>query len=206
MSYRKKRNYKKRPYRRYRRRTPMYRKLAMIPYPEKKYHDIVVTRTPSDAGSRDELTNINQGSSNEQRIGHSLKFVSMLLNLNAKVDPASSGTTVRYNVVLDKQPNGATPAINDIWETSDVISAMNKSNGKRFRILCGGRIDLSPTGDQIKTLSIWKDFKFGDTKYKGNTGTITDLSTNSLLLVLVSNETVNTPLVEVCCRLRYVDS
>lgn len=95
----------------------------------------------------------------------------------------------RVLIVLDKQANGAAPAITDILVTNNVSAPRNLNNSKRFKILMDKRFYLNAAGE-AGTAKIWKKYKkllipvqFNN----GTAGTVADIITNSLYLVTLGN-------------------
>ncbi len=109
------------------------------------------------------------------------------------------GDVVRFIVYLDKQTNGAAPAILDILETADVFSYLNLANSHRFRILWNKMFTLkhpSAAGASTAANIFAQDKRYFKYNWKGElpmefdstTGAITEIKSNNIGLLAISEQ------------------
>lgn len=146
------------------------------------------------------LNGVATGTDFTNRIGRRIRNLS--LELVGFLYPESQTTTqmdlCRVLIVLDKQPNGAIPAITDVLTSSTSLAGRNLNNAKRFTILkddmmeCGS---FSTTATQAvasapTTQRLVYHLPLGmETEYLNTTSAITSISTNSIVLLTVGNAT-----------------
>lgn len=84
---------------------------------------------------------VAQGVGENQRIGRKMTIKSLSMHINVTmpseqdVADLSTGDVIRLLVFVDKQANGALPAVTDLLETAVYDSFYNLSNTGRFRFL-----------------------------------------------------------------------
>jgi len=112
-------------------------------------------------------------------------------------------------VVLDKQANGAPPAVTDILLADAMQSPMNLSNSNRFKILAEGYFtEASTNGDYTSEgVEVYKKLNIPVQFNNGTAGTIADIATGSVYVLFAQNGTIGTaaPTVVWRSRIRYVD-
>lgn len=151
------------------------------------------------------LNDVAQGTSATTRVGRKILMKSLLVQGYLGV---ALGAIPRIVIVYDRQCNGAIPAPADIFTSNTVMAAMNLDNRDRFIVVA----DIFP-GDDSENLMANNPNVYGykrfikmnlETIYAGNTGTITDITSGSLLMCTnvnggaVANETG-------IQRIRFVD-
>lgn len=113
-----------------------------------------------------------------------------------------SDTTLRHIVFWDSQPNGSAPSAGDVIDLATITLALlapyKRQYQKRFKILYDQIVVMKPhmaepgSTTQILSPNAYRHFKKSLSrvvKYRNaqNTGTITDIGSNSLYSLLVSN-------------------
>jgi hypothetical protein len=95
----------------------------------------------------------------------------------------------RIVVVQDKQTNGAALAITDVFNAVQVNSLQNIYNAERFRILYDTRFMLNAYGEPISQRVVNFEIPLNvlTTYNTGNAGTVADINTNSLYLLVFGN-------------------
>jgi len=188
---------------------------------ELKFKDTTKAQTAlASAGTifNDTLIGLSEGNTDSTRIGNRITVKSVMLrgNANLPVTAASTDTSqiVRIIVYLDRQANGATAAVGDILASADYRSFNNLDNSDRFRTLAETTIDLKLSGatetagaytyGETKKSFFLKAKLNLDFKYKGNAGSVADLSGNNIG-VLVISETDALGTVGYIARVRYTD-
>lgn len=175
---------------------------------EYKVKDLVATATPSTAGSLSLLNGLTKGDDYNNRDGRQVRWKSIQMYLRSTIHASATNTSIRAIIFIDKQASETAPTVAsllDITTASAVDAFRNLSNRKRYVILCDRRITLN-TDFPEKTTRYYKriDMKqiFDDT----DGGTISDITTNSLYVLFVSDEATNTPNVVHNFRLRFIDN
>jgi hypothetical protein len=177
-----------------------------------------------------QLTNgIKQGSGVNERVGRKIFLKSLYmrgfarLNRSAEAFPA----VCRMALVFDKQSNGNTPVLGDIFREIDNMgsmsvvdysSPMNINNTARFTILLDKTFALqnysssSATDDNhsaIVPIRFYKKLNLFTQFNEGNTGTVSDISSGALYLIFITNYNNSTQDEATCLdytvRLRYTD-
>lgn len=158
------------------------------------------------------LNGTTQGDGINQREGRQIYVQSVQCNFRAEWNSAAATSPATYRVILfmDKQSNGAAPAVGDLLDTSTALACdalRNLNNRKRFKILLDRRYAMSPTG--ASNSAIVDSFylkKFITTQYNaGTAGTVADISSNSIYLLATSDEAVNGPNNSGHIRVRFTE-
>lgn len=211
----------KRRYRRYKRKckTPMFGKadryvarkaLTLGKYAvsmlnvEKKYKDTILAHAPGTGGVINSLSTLSQGDTTLNRDGNQVKWISCLLRWQLKMGSGATNTLVRFIIGLDKQPNGASPAVLDVLETNSPLSPLEKDNALRFKIFYDKMIPLS-IYNNIFSGKKYKKLNFR-TRYNGNTGGLGDINTNNMFVLSISDVAINNPTLDLNFRMRFVDN
>ncbi len=117
---------------------------------ELKFHDVTLDDAIVAAGGA--ITNsinlIAVGTTESERIGRKIVLKSIMFRYEwsmpfaqDQADPPS-GDVCRFVIYQDRQANGATAAVTDIFESADYQSFNNLSNSGRFTILVDRTIDI----------------------------------------------------------------
>lgn len=122
------------------------------------------------------------------------------------------GGVCRIAIVLDKQPNGAaftsSDLLSDITPIDNVNSLRNLSNRKRFKLLKDIRVTTTSAGsNQSRCGEIYLNLKGITTVFNsGNTGAISDITSNAIYIYYVSTSALNAPEFSYHGRLRFYDN
>lgn len=151
-------------------------------------------------GSITLINGIAQGSDFNNRIGRRSTMRSVLLQgVTRNTDSLTQAQLARILILWDSQPNGALPAMTDIFTAATATSPLNLNNRDRFRILAewrdalGAYLDTAGappgfvTADVSRSVYIYKRFNL-ETTYDGTTAAIGDIQTGAMLLVTIGNE------------------
>jgi len=147
----------------------------------------------------------SEGTDPDDRIGRQAKFLSVTIRLTVSDNATRAG--FRLMLVLDKQPNGVLATAANLLSDSvndPENSLLNLNNNKRFKLLHSWWTLLD---NNVKLQQHHKHFrKLGfSTRYNGAATGIGTLTTNALLLFMVSNvATINTLPVDYHIRVRFV--
>lgn len=186
----------------------MAKKALFFLNPEIKNQDLSATITPDNsAGSFVLLNGISQGDTRSTREGSSIKMISLNMNIKLTINGSASNTVVRIQIVQDKQPNGAIFTIANYFQdtTNLATSFQNMDYIKRFIRWHDQTVALN-TDFPERLIKIRKKQIMHTTYNTGNAGTIADIATNSLYLLVTSDEATNTPTVIYWSRMRWIDN
>lgn len=128
------------------------------------------------------VNGLTQGTSGSQRVGRQIFMTTMQFYY-------ATGGTTRFLIVYDKQCNGSALTATDLFQDStDQFSPYNFSNRERFCYLYDTLYDTTPELSPVN-----RQLHFPIKKYTtynvGNAGTIADIATGSLYLVIYTTLT-----------------
>lgn len=200
--------------------------------PELKYKDTSEVGTVIDESGNITLLNALQlGTAATSRVGMRINMRSVHLKylITGPTYATLNGSFAQFAhtrvmIILDLQPNGATPALSDILEDTTaglgIVSPIYLANGARFKVLYDKRHVVTPNNivaanNVIQTtalMSIYDEIYLKlshEVQYSdSNNGDITDIKTGALFLVtLTSNATAGQqPGITSYTRLRFHDN
>lgn len=185
---------------------PMFR-------PEQKAYDLATTNaiTSSMTLIQVPIRDLSLGVQSNQRVGRKVYCKSLLMAgkiYNTDVAPASSTSdSVWFWVVLDRQSNGATASVNDVWSNSTGSTALrNLDQGPRFKVLkcVEVKVDAVATGTHInQPFEFYIPLNF-TVHWKG--GANDPPSKNNILVFVANSNSLSTLLaVDHVTRVRYTD-
>lgn len=215
-------NKKKRPYYKYTKRSMdvaskalsmalMTKKLLNV---EHKHIDTGIAAGQVLASFIQPITNCIQGTTAQTRDGAQIKVTSLYWRYGFHLPAGSTQPTyVRCMIVKDKQTNGSIYFTSDILADSStparqVFSPLKLDNKFRFRVLYDKVHKICPNSNQAITYNdVYKKLEL-KLRYDGNTGLISDLASDSLSLLIISdqNGAGTSPFMESVMRVRYVDN
>jgi len=185
--------------------------------PELKVADGTDTYFPTVAGVfKPSFNLIGQGVGENQRIGN--QIVAKRIEIRCKcsneaVSLVTAGCVWSVALVLDKQCNGASPSTGDIFEdvASDGPLAYNRIENKdrfvilRRKIFANNTLALPNTtsGGKVYKYFSWSvplNFKIN---YGGPTNAITEIKSNNLMLVAMTDNNTGTLIVQQ--RFKFID-
>ncbi len=173
---------------------------------ELKFFDVSLDdAVVSSAGTiTDSINKIGQGVTEKTRIGRKCTVKSIqwryhldLPEIDAAADPAASGT-VRVIMYIDKQCNGATATVTGILETDNFQSFYNLANEGRFKVLLDRNhvlnyLTLASDGAGVVSSGVVnKNYTFNKAcniplEFDSTTGAITEIRSNNIGILLLSN-------------------
>jgi hypothetical protein len=162
--------------------------------PEMKVVDVNVSLAANNGGAILLLNGVQPGTALNQRVGRQIQMRSLKYHLTAAVTAATGVDQIhRVLIVLDAQPNGAALAYTDVLNGGQ-SSQVNISNQKRFTILYDERLYLNASGEPDSARLI--DGSIGMhtiVQYNaGTAGTVADIATNSLYMIVLGSEASGT--------------
>jgi len=180
------------------------------------FSPIVLT---ADAIQEFPLNLIPQGETDLTREGSEANLES--ISIRWSIVPSSVATVncgvARIILLIDKDPRGALPATGDVLTSSHYLSSYNagrvlgqERNRGRFKMLYDETITLVTrpiaSADSLAQISTGKIFaKLGglSTMYTGDTGVITEVQDNSLILLVISGEHAETVVMHINAVCRF---
>lgn len=146
----------------------------------------------------DLFSQIGQGASPSGRNGRKVKVVGVVFRASV----AAGGAPFTIDFILDKQPNGACPTQQTIYNTNERISLPNASFNQRFKWL--KRCEHTSMTD-TEEVTINCEFKPNCyVTYDASNGNITDIETNNLLVLYTCPAATTS--VSGYVRILYVDA
>lgn len=205
------RTVKRRPVRRKRRYYPS--KMSLISPPEVKYkiyqtNGSVISSTPTITDNF--FYDIAQGGATTQRIGHQIRPISCLFRYFVSHDVGNADCSIiRMMLVIDRHCNGvaftAADLLDDTTVQDNLVSSYVVPNSARFRVIYDRIINI----DDNRPCAYRKfNYRFPanfSVKYDATASAITDLSSNNIALVTISNQAVNVPIIVYSFKVRYTD-
>lgn len=177
---------------------------------EKKVNDLsVATYQANTTGSITLLALPILGSDFNQRIGRKIFLRSLYVRGSVKIENSGVASAIvtpsqqaRMIILLDKQPNGAAPAITDILVSAHPASQLNLNNRDRFNIIKDkcytfGPYTVSTTATQsfaavgggiIYNVKMYKKLKCDMIFNATNGGTIADINSGALYMVWIGDQ------------------
>ncbi len=168
---------------------------------EHKFHDHVIDDSviATGGGIAAVINDIAQGTTESERIGRKCTIKSIQWRydiLYPQQSAVTGGDIVRIILYVDKQANGAVPAVLDIMETADYQSFFNLANQSRFRILMDRTYAVNATagagnGTANDTFSNFTQGQFYKRcniplEFSGTAGAITEIRSNNIGMFIIS--------------------
>lgn len=188
-------------------------KQVRINQEEWKYIDVGAATTAV-AGMFLLLNGCAPGDGASSRDGRQITVQSIQMKFRGEQDPAGSvanaSTTARFIVFIDKQANGAAPAVGDVLDTTSAGFAdalRNFNNRKRFKIFMDRRYPVSILGNGSFADDFYlKRNGLTETVFNaGTAGTIADITSGSVYVLYGSDTVVQPPTVVLNCRIRFTE-
>lgn len=170
---------------------------------EKKHYDENNNQSPSTTGTvQSIIRGIAQGTTENQLVGNSLRLKRINYSGQVAMNASATETRLRWAIVLDKRPETSVPSYTTIYSAATLQSFLNIDDQPgRFVVLKQKRITLS--GNSYAEHQ-WQGSIPVDFKIRFNDSQIPRM--NDILMVVISDETTNTPSMVVNTRLRYYDN
>lgn len=155
------------------------------------------------------LNGMLMGTSASTRIGRRITVKSIYLRYWASLATGTTGTSpIRIMIVLDKQANTQAPAAGDILLADNISQPNNLSNSRRFVTLCDKVLDgIGTVGKASEHFEFYKKTNLEVQYNTGNAGTVADIQSGSLYLLVWSTGAFGTtsPTGGYTVRLRFTD-
>lgn len=195
---------------------PIPRSRATIHMPELKFHDLIAqTIAVTTAGLYGDtpLNAVDVGNTQITRIGNRITIKK--IGIRFQLLPAATtddGDVLRIIVLLDKQPNGADPAVLDLLQSANFQAFKAVKTMKRISVLMdkyvawsADGVDVAGTGLILKrnVFEWYKDVNI-DIEYEADDSTIASIGTNAIHVFAISQQASDT-VVTYGTRISYVD-
>ena len=154
------------------------------------------------------INGLETGAGEGKRIGNSISINSLKLTSSFKISEDAEATIVRLILVYDKGADNAVFTNADLLTVTsspdNMYSFFRTDTSKRFRVVFDRLYNLSKNGVQSRTVKWSKKYKQPlVAKYSANNGTIADIETGSLYLMVLSDDNTNKPVFSFTLRLVY---
>lgn len=162
------------------------------PFGEIKFADTISNNVDfTSAGLPLLLNGSARGPEIYQRIGRQIFLKSLQVRLNvAQQNGALNEQTWRYTIVYDRQCNGTATTTAGVFDLAGApsycFSQLNMDNRDRYLVLRDRVLKVSPPLDTDGTYNLVDDVPLNlfTTYNSGNTGTVTDIASGALYLIL----------------------
>ncbi len=157
------------------------------------------------------IQEIAQGTDFNERIGRSIKAVSVQLKGQITIHASATFTSARYMLVQDTENRGSAITIANLLENAtaadDFFSLRSgfPAHMKRFKILCDQTVQLDQTDLPIINVECFRKLNM-HIRFNGTGGTDASMGQNSIWLIMISSEATNIPTFNIQSRLRYIDN
>ncbi len=178
---------------------------------EYKEHNLITTSVPivDIVGTIYQLTNIPQGDTTQTRDGNQCKLTAINIKGIYNIHASATNSFVRIILVLDKQTNQAIYATSDLLLDTTAQDSINSplqlNNRHRFVVLYDKVFLVSNSGTGARKINIYKKLQI-PIRFDNSAGAISSLTSNSLSVIFISNESTNRPNLSFISRIRYVDN
>lgn len=157
------------------------------------------------------VNEVQQGATYFNRIGSKIVMKSIRLTMNLVTSANTVVTTCRTMLIYDRQPNAAFPLIADILSdsagTQTFSSGINMQNKSRFMVIRDQYNQMDAAQSLIHTVNLFCKGRW-ETEFKANNGTVGDIATGALLLLVFKGQQVgagNVTAYDTTVRIRYFD-
>lgn len=172
---------------------------------EKHYTDTSISLSTTTAGALTLLTGIAQGDDVSNRQGNSVLAKTLYGRLLIYRDATNAIPTnyVRVMLIKDLQNQGTNPTVTDILQSASTTSPLNVDHTSRYVILMDKNYLMSENGKQGVALKFYKKLNC-HLKFTGANST--DIYTNAVYLLLIGDQSANSPDVSGDIRLGFYDN
>ena len=162
------------------------------------------TFTPSSSTAVGQLMNgIAQGLDQSDRIGRDIR--AKLCQFSVVVNKHASATSTRVRIIMIVDQEGSNGAgWTDVFNANNVLAFRNTDHTKRIRVLANFLITVDDDNPE-KSLDVYRKVNF-KVKYNTTTSAASAIETNSVRVLMLSDEATNFPNVDLITRFRYVDN
>ncbi len=180
--------------------------------PERKTVDVTISFNPENGGDIFLLNGVVQGAADEDRIGNQQLNLSLGVNfiITNNLAAGAPNNVTRMALMWDMQPQGALPAVADIWthvgSSSVVVGHRIIPHALRFKTLWTRTVMTTVNGSGVqKRFKMFKTFRV-KTRYSAGGSGIGNIQSGALLLVVAAEQATagDRPSLLFASRVRYV--
>lgn len=144
------------------------------------------------------LNPIQIGTLPTMRLGRKISLKHLQIGIQWHVDPAHYQSNYKWAIVYDRQCNGVAPTNADVWAVASASSHRNMVNIHRFKVIKEETRHIAPaqtsvgntTAPTIRTeKNNFISLKGYETLFNTSSGTIGDIVSGSLWLMMISDQT-----------------
>lgn len=154
------------------------------------------------------LNALQQGDDFNRRSGRQVRIKSLQLRFSVTKHTSATASRARVIIFIDKDPNQVQCSTSDVLEnsTASTIKAFRKLDfRKRFILLKDNVFTLNAdTPEQMFVL--YKEMDLKVVYDASNNGDISDIISNSIHILVIGDESTNTPTFEYNTRIRFIDN
>lgn len=149
---------------------------------------------------------LTKGDNVNERDGRMVRWKSIQIAGSVTRNAASTvQNRIHLALVIDTQPNGSGPVYTEIYDTATPDSFRNLDGRKRFVILKTWDMVLDADRPE-KFFKLYKKLDMKTVYNSGDSGTISDIESNALLVLAISDAATNTPSFTYKSRARFIDN
>lgn len=152
------------------------------------------------------LNGLSLGDTTTTRTGQSIKMDRSDFRFIIRGNVTAVNCFMRVIVVVDKQTNATAMVSADLLVQDTVISPYTFASQQRFIPLYDETFALPSSGQSCITKMTGPNTNQHVTYNTSNNGTVADITSNSCYLILLSDQSVNTPTISYYYRLWFVDN
>ncbi len=152
------------------------------------------------------LNGMALGDTSITRTGQSIKMDGLDFRWYLTGNLTAVQVATRLLVVLDKQPNGAIFSVTALLNAATVVSPYTVGGQNRFVVIYDETIALSTGGPLNASSCVRLPVNQHVTYNTGTAGDITDINTNSLYLLMLSDQSTNVSIITAYLRLWFIDN
>lgn len=170
---------------------------------EHKIFNITGSGSVTTAGTVTQLSGVNQGEYYDNRIGNSIKAVSLLFRGSVSINSGATASVWRCMIFRDKNSSpSAIPTVTTVLESASPFSPINHTEGDRFEVLYDAIHPLSINGTRISVINRYLKMN-NHIKFSDDLGT--DLDYGQIYVLFVSNDATS-PSTNWNSKLVYIDN
>lgn len=164
------------------------------------------TTVSATAGHLQCLNLIAQGDAEGNRQGDSIMMKQIHCNFKYTINSSATHSTIRTIVFLYKQPQGATPTSDFVLSAQAHLANYNHDNAGLYTVLYDKSVVLNITSVQERIVQMTRKFYQVHETFDGIGATSTEIQTNALWVLFISDEATNLPSVSMRAQLMYIDN
>lgn len=173
---------------------------------EVKYYDKaqVATNLFNDGAYSYVLNDVPQGDGEGQRDGEKIVFKNLIVKYSILANSGQPTTQAMIAIILDKKPEVGAVVWTSVYNSNQVIPLINRDNSDRFVILKSIFVNMNNSGNLSRMGTINVNLSRIHEKFNSATGT--DIESNRLHIIAISDKATDQPTLQFNSRLNYYDN